>query len=74
MIGFLAFTIASTAAFTALWSAAARLVLRGSIIFFLMRTSFFAISSGNSSTVTPGFSCSAILKAFLTISGIVSGL
>ena len=64
IIGFLAFIIKSTASLIALLSAAGLLVKVGFIGWSSI--SSLAMSSGNSITVTPGFSVSATLNAFLT--------
>ena len=62
IIGFFDFKIKSNASSIALLSAAGLLIKVGFIGLSLI--SSFAISSGNSITVTPGFSVSATLKLF----------
>ena len=71
IIGFLLLIIKSNAASIALLSAAGLLINDGLIGSSLIIS--FAISSGNSITVTPGFSVSATLKAFLITSVIFFG-
>ena len=71
IIGFFESKMRLSAISIALLSAAGLLIKVGLIgISFI---SSFAISSGNSITVTPGFSVSATLKAFLTTSVIFFG-
>ena len=66
IMGFFAFKIKFIASSIALLSAAGLLIREGLIGLSLIYS--LAISSGSSITVTPGFSVSATLKAFLTTS------
>ncbi len=71
--GFFASAMMSTAALTALWSAAGRRVLR-TVSGSIASISRSAMSSGSSMTQAPGFSASATLNALRMTSGTVSGL